>query len=70
MALDQLEAIRALQAFAELGDAAKDLRDEIKASRLDGQISPAEKRRVQAAVRKLARDAGPILLQLALDTLD
>ena len=70
MALNQAEILTALAAFAELGDEARDLFNEIKAGRADGEVTPDEKRLRARAVKRLARAAGPIVLQLALDALD
>ena len=70
MSLNQAEILTALAAFSELGDEARDLYNEIKAGREDGEVTEDEKRLRRRAVKKLARGAGPIVLQLALDVMD
>ena len=70
MPLNRNEILKALSAFAELGDEARDLYNEIKISREDGAVTPDEKRLRNRAVKSLARQAGPIVLQLALDAMD
>ena len=70
MSLNESEVLNALRSFAALGESAKALHDEIKASREDGELSDAERKRLRKAFRKLAKEAGPVFLQLAIDSLD
>ena len=70
MPLEADEMVKALTALADVGDEARALRDEIKASREDGEVTPEERRRRRKATKALLRKVLPIGVELAADVLD
>lgn len=70
MALETDEIRNAALGLAAIGDEARALAEAIKAGREDGTLDEKERARIARRLRRLARAAAPIALQLALDALD